>query len=50
MKDQIRVLPAAHADVDETASFIARDNLPAALRFYDAVDKTYLQIQDDPKR
>ena len=44
----LRILPAA--DVDAAAAFIARDNLDAALRFYDAVDRTYRQIRDHPQR
>jgi toxin ParE1/3/4 len=46
----LRILPAADADVDETAEYIARDSLDAALRFYDAVDETYRQISEHPKR
>jgi len=44
------ILPAADADVDQTAEFIALDNLDAALRFYDAVDKTYRQLIEHPDR
>lgn len=50
MSYRLRILPAADADVDDAALIIARDNLPAALRFYDAVDKTYRQIRDHPNR
>ena len=46
----MRILPAADADVDEAGLYIARDNLDAALRFYDAVDRTYRQIRDHPNR
>jgi len=46
----LRILPAADADVDAAAAFIARDSLDAALRFYDAVDRTYRQIRDHPQR
>jgi plasmid stabilization system protein ParE len=37
MKYRLRISPAADADVDAAALFIAQDNLPAALRFFDAV-------------
>jgi toxin ParE1/3/4 len=50
MKYRLRILPAADVDVDDAALFIAEDNLSAALRFYDAVDKTYRQIRDHPRR
>ena len=36
MKYKLRILPAAEVDVDEAAIFIARNNLTAALKFYDA--------------
>ena len=50
MKFRLHTTPAADADLDEIASFIAQDNLPAALRFYDAVDITYQQICNHPNR
>ena len=50
MSYSLRVRPAAIADVDEMALYIARDNLDAALRFYDAVDRTYRQIRQHPRR
>jgi toxin ParE1/3/4 len=50
MKYQLRIFPAAEADVDDAALFIAQDNLQAALRFYDAVDNTYRQIAQHPTR
>ena len=46
----LRISPAADADVDEAGLFIAQDNLDAALRFYDAIDQTYREIHDHPKR
>jgi len=46
----LRILPAADADVDMAGLYVARDNLEAALRFYDAIDQTYRQIRDHPKR
>jgi plasmid stabilization system protein ParE len=50
MKYRLRISPAADADVDEAALFIAQDNLHAALRFYDAVEETYTKIRDHPTR
>jgi toxin ParE1/3/4 len=50
MSRALRILPAADADVDAAAAYIAQDNLDAALRFYDAVDQTYRQLRDYPKR
>jgi toxin ParE1/3/4 len=50
MKYRLRIYPSADADVEDAALFIARDNLNAALRFYDAVDKTFRQIRDHPMR
>jgi toxin ParE1/3/4 len=46
----LRILPTADADVDAAAAYIAHDNLDAALRFYDAVDTTYRQLRQHPKR
>jgi len=50
MKYCLRIYPAADADVDEAASFIAQDSIEAALRFYDAVNKTFQQIREHPTR
>jgi plasmid stabilization system protein ParE len=50
MKYSLRILPAADADVDDAALVIAKDNLDAALRFYDAVDTTYREIRLHPQR
>jgi toxin ParE1/3/4 len=50
MKFALTIFPAAEADVDAAARFIAQDNLPAALRFYDCVDATFTQIRDYPMR
>jgi toxin ParE1/3/4 len=50
MKYKLRILPAAEVDVDEAAIFIARNNLTAALKFYDAVDQTFRQIREHPNR
>lgn len=46
----LRILPAADGDVDAAASFIAQDNLEAALRFYDAVETTFTQLRHHPNR
>jgi len=46
----LRIYPAADADVDVPAAFIARNNFDAAMRFYDAVDQTYRQVRDHPTR
>lgn len=50
MSPGLRILPAADADVDAAALFIARNNLNAAMRFYDAVEETYRQIREHPRR
>lgn len=50
MSHRLRIRPAADADVDGIAAYIARDNLDAALRFYDAVDSTFRELQDHPNR
>lgn len=50
MKYQLRVRPAADSDVDAAADYIAQHSLGAALKFYDAVDLTYRQLRDHPKR
>jgi len=50
MTYRLRIYPAADADVDDAALFIAEDSLDAALRFYDAADETYRQIREHPTR
>jgi toxin ParE1/3/4 len=50
MRYRLRITPAADADVDAAAGFIAQDSLQAALRFYDAVDRTYVEIREHPLR
>jgi toxin ParE1/3/4 len=50
MSRVLRILPAADADMDEIALYIARDNLGAALRFYDAVEKTFRELGEHPER
>lgn len=46
----LRVLPAADADVDEIATFIALDSIDQAIRFYDAANATYKMIVEAPSR
>lgn len=46
----LRVLPAADADVDQLARYIAYDSVDQALRFYDAVNVTYKTIIEAPRR
>jgi toxin ParE1/3/4 len=48
MKYRLRIYPAAVADVDEAALYIAQNSLDSALRFYDAVDRTFHGIRQDP--
>jgi toxin ParE1/3/4 len=50
MKYRLRVLPAAAADVESAFGFIASDSLSGALKFYDAVDRTFRQITEHPAR
>lgn len=45
----LRVLPAADADVDEIAAFIALDSIDPAIRFYDAINATYKMILEAPR-
>jgi toxin ParE1/3/4 len=44
----IVIRPAADRDLDELAAFIAKDDVGAALRFYDAVARAYEQLLDQP--
>jgi toxin ParE1/3/4 len=46
----LTIFPAADTEVDAAAQCIARDNLSAALRFYDSVESTYSRIRDHPTR
>ena len=50
MKLQLRLSSAAAADIDAAALYIARKNLPAGLRFYDAVQESIREICDHPQR
>lgn len=50
MSYRLTIYPAAERDIDDAAVFIANDNLPAALRFYDAVDLAFQQIRAHPVR
>ena len=44
----VRIRPLADREVDELADYIAQDNLDAALRFLDAVQKTFDLISEHP--
>jgi toxin ParE1/3/4 len=46
----LRILPLADDDVDEIASFIARDSTEHALRFYDSINATCQLIIETPLR
>ena len=50
MKFTLRLLPAADADIDDIAAYIAHDSMDAALRFLDAIDDTLRLIREHPKR
>ena len=50
MKYQLGISPAAAADIDDAALYIAARNLSAGLRFYDAVDVTVREIAQHPRR
>ena len=44
----IRVRPHADSEINALADYIAHDNLNAALRFLDAVQKTFNLIAEQP--
>ena len=46
----LNVSPAADLDVVALADYIARQDLAAAVRFYDAADATYREIAAAPLR
>lgn len=46
----LRILPLADDDVDEIATFIAKDSAEQAMRFYDAINETYKHIIEAPLR
>jgi toxin ParE1/3/4 len=46
----LRILPAAQADVDAAAAYIAQDNFDAGMRFYDAVERAMGEIAQHPTR
>lgn len=50
MTFRLRVLPAADADVDNIATYIALDSLDQAMRFLDAANATYRMIIEAPGR
>ena len=45
---QVRVRPRADNEIDELANHIARDNIDAAMRFLDAVQKCFDLISEQP--
>ena len=50
MSFSLRILPAADADLDEAALYIARDSEEQALRLYDAADATFRLLREHPER
>lgn len=44
-----RFSPQAAADVEEIASFIAQDDIEAALRFYDRIDRLRERLARSPR-
>jgi plasmid stabilization system protein ParE len=50
MRTVLRIRPTADDDVNAAAAYIASDNIGAALRFYDAVERTFCELRDHPRR
>jgi toxin ParE1/3/4 len=50
MNFSLRILPAADADIDEAALYIAQDSEEHAMRLYAAVDATFRLIREHPQR
>jgi len=50
MSFRLRILPAADADIDEAAQYIARDSEEQAMRLYDSADATFRLIREHPER
>ena len=50
MTFSLRVRPAADADVDGIATYIALDSIEQAMRFLDSANATYQMILDAPGR
>lgn len=48
MKKLIRVSPLADSDIDNYANYIAKDDVNAALRFFDEVQFAYEKIAEFP--
>jgi toxin ParE1/3/4 len=44
----VRVRPRADTEIDALADYIANDSLGAAMRFLDAMQKTFDQVADQP--
>lgn len=49
MSRRLAIRPQAHADLVDIARQIARDNVPAALAFWDAVESTYRVLLEYPE-
>jgi toxin ParE1/3/4 len=49
MMPRLIVCAQAEAEVDEIAATIARENLGAALRFYDRTEETFQRLSDWPQ-
>lgn len=50
MTSAVRLLPAADADIDQAALYIARDSIEHALRFYDSIDATLRLLSEHSER
>jgi len=50
MNYRLVVRPAADADVDAAAGYISDNNADAAARFLDAVDATFRELRQYPRR
>lgn len=44
----VRIRPRASSEIDELADYIARDSTSAAMRFLDALQKTFDVIDEHP--
>lgn len=49
MRKRLAIRPAADADLDAQALFIAADNMEAALRLYAAANRAYDQVLEMPE-
>lgn len=48
MTRRIAVTPRASLDLDEQVAYMAKDNLNAALRFFDSARQTFSQLAQTP--